>query len=414
MRDYQRKKDKVIFIGKGYEWEKYPRNAWDSELWGINDVVMKEPNLDLVFNMHYIEDYSEGEMICTKLATATGVPIIMPKEYDHLATSIRFPIEDAIKEFDTDYYMTGVPYMFAYAILKGYKQIDCYGINMRGADEKYKNARACVEAWIFMAKGRGIKVNMHGKYTDCLKTFDRRLYGFNDFQTMPQDINDRALYVSFLGSLDRSVIDLAHKWLSVQKESKYFNNFRALPLNDPEGSVFFGAMKDLVVIHGDGTKFVGDVGFYNGMHIENLINNEHSCKIIVFTGDKEKSLADWSKLAADHDTNFCTDPTSVHWNGNKYHDMCNYFPKYDLAKDAALNKFYDDYYTMIARCQFKYPGYVRLYDKEILNTEEGRKEILTFLGYKEDDMILEIPEKAAGIPEPLIMQIQNNPRGGYL
>ncbi len=413
MLDYQRKKDKVILVGKGYEWWKYPKNDPDYEVWGINDVIMKEISMDLMFNIHKVEDYSEVEMSCTKLASALGIPIIMTEEYKHLPTSIRFPLEEAMKDFDTDYYMTGIAFMFAYAIYKGYKQIDCYGINMRGADEQYKNARACVEFWIGFAMGRGIKVNMFGKYCDCLKTFDRRIYGFNDLQTRPQDINDRALFVTFAASLDRPLLDTVHKWLSVQKNSKFFNNMQPIPLNDPNSTIFFKAMKDLVVVHGDGTKFVGDAGFYHNLHTEELINNEHSCRIIIFKGDKEKSIEDWLEFAKRYETNPWTNPKSLHWNGDKYHDVCNFFPKYDLPKEEALRKFYDDYYTMAARSQFRFPGYIRLYDKEAIDTEEGRKEILKFLGYQEDEMVFEIPEKPAPIPPPLVMQAQNNPREGY-
>src|SRR3990167_3806416 len=183
MRDYTKKHDKVIFVGKGYEWTKAPEMAENCEIWGINDVIMKRVNFDLLFNIHIPDDYCEMDMACTNLASSLGIQIIMPDEYAKLPTSIRFPLKEVIKEFDTDYLMTGIAFMFAYAIYKGYKEIDCYGINMRGADEKYKNARACVEYWIGMAKGRGIKVNMFGRYCDCLKTFDRRIYGFNNFQT---------------------------------------------------------------------------------------------------------------------------------------------------------------------------------------------------------------------------------------
>ena len=401
-RDYTKKKDKVILCGKGVDWWKAPEISRDAEIWGINDVIMSRVNFDLLFNIHLTEDYCSLDMNCTQLASSLGIPIIMPREYEELPTSIRFPLEEIMKEFDTDYFMTGIVYMIAYAVYKSYKQIDCYGINMRGADEKYKNARACVEYWLGIAKGRGIKVNMYGKYCDCLKTFDRRLYGFNDFQTMPEDINDRALYVSFGASLDRTVIDKFHKLLSVQKDSKYFNNYRPLPLNDPNDNVMFNNLHDIVYMHGDGTKYVGDIGFYNLMHIDKLINNEHSAKIVCLVGDEEASFKDWMEFAKD--INPWTNPKCEYWNGDKSSELAYYFPKYDLPKEEALRKFINEYYMIAKRCQYKYPGYVKVYPANLLETEEGKTEILTFLGHKAEDLVLEIPDKPMPIPPPLAAQ----------
>ena len=403
MRTYTRKKDKVILVGKGYEWWKAPEISEDAEIWGINDVIMRRTNFDLLFNIHRPEDYCEMDMACTKLASSVGIPIMMPDEYETLPTSIKFPLEEIMKEFDTDYFMTGIAFMFAFAAYLGYKQIDCYGINMRGADEKYKNARACIEYWIGRAQGKGAKVNMFGKYCDCLKTFDRRIYGFNDFQTYPHDINDRALYVAFGASFDRNVIDKAHKLFSVQPNSKFFNNLRAIPLNDPSDMVLFQNLHEITKMHGDGTKFAGDWGFYNVTHIDKIINNEHSAKIVVLEGDRNKTIEDWMKFSKD--VNPWTSPKSKYWDKekDKLTEVCAYFPnKYDLPKEDALQKFYDDYYMVARRAQFKYPGYIRNYKADILDSEDGKKELLHFIGYKDDEMILEIPEKAKPVSPPLV------------
>ncbi len=405
MREYIKKKDKLILVGKGYEWHKAPEASEDAEIWGINDVIMRRTNFDLLFNIHKLEDYCEMDMACTRLASSVGIPVMMPEEYPELPTSIKFPLKEIMKEFDTDYLMTGIAFMFAYAAYLGYKQIDCYGINMRGADEKYKNARACVEYWIGRAQGKGCKVNMYGKYCDCLKTFDRRIYGFNDFQTYPQDINDRALYVSFGASFDRTIVDKMHKLLSVQPNSKYFNNLRAIPLNDPGDMILFQNLFDMTKTHGDGTKFVGDIGFYNVTHVDKLINNEHSAKIIVLEGNRDKTIEDWLNFSKD--VNPWTNPQSKYWDKEKYKtsEVCAYFSnKYDLPKEDALQKFYDDYYMVAKRAQFKYPGYIRNWNADILDSDDGKKAMLKFIGYTDEEMVLEMPEKAKPVPPPLLAQ----------
>ena len=315
----------------------------------------------------------------------------MPKKYDDIPLSEEFPLEEAMKEFDTDYFMTGIAYMISYAIMKGYKQMDLWGINMRGAEEKYKNARACVEFWIGIAKGRGIKVNIYGRYSDCLKAFDRRLYGYNTLQTYPEDINDRAIYVTYGVGLNRKNLDRLHEFLSKQPNSKYYNNFNPIPLNDPNMNTLMHNIYKIVYEGGDGVRSVGDIGFYNLLHVDQIINNEHSCKFVCLHGDKEKTIRDWSNFSGEF--NFWTDVNSKHWNGDKRHDYERFFPKYDLPKDEALEKFYEDYHMIAQKAQVKYPGFVRNYDISVLDSEEGQKELLNFIGYEENNMIITVPKQ---------------------
>lgn len=387
-------KSKVILVGKGYGWWDAGEGDADTDVYGINDLIMKRIDIDLLFNLHLLEDYSEGDMACVNMASQLGIPVIMPKKYEQVKTSVEFPLEEAMREFDTDYFMTGIAYMIAYAIMKEYKQIDLYGINMRGADEKYKNARACVEFWIGVAKGRGIKVNVHGKYSDCLKAFDRRLYGYNHIQTYPENINDRALYLTYGVGLEMEALERLYELLSKQPDSKYHNNFRPIPLNDPGMGVLMSNIQRIVHEQGDGVRSVGDIGFYNLLHVDAIINTEHSCKIVCLKGDKEKTIQSWLRYA--NGFNFWTDPKSKHWNGDKENPKYSmFFPKYDLPKEEALSKFYDDYYAIAQRAQQKYPGYVRNWDNSILDTEEGQRELLSFIGYEDKDMVIKTPKKEA-------------------
>lgn len=395
-------KSKLIIIGKGFDWWSAPQDVdSDTSVWGINDLIMKRINLDLLFNMHLLEDYSEMDMACVKLADQLKIPVVMPKQYDFLKHSFVFPLEEAMQEFGTDYFMTGIAYMIAYAIMKGYKQIDLYGINMRGAEEKYKNARACVEFWLGIAMGRGIKVIPHGRYTDLFKAFDRRLYGYNHLQTYPEDINDRAIYVTYGVGLNRKSLDNLYGFLSKQPNSKYYNNFRPIPVNDPNMNNLMFNIQKIVYEGGDKIRSVGDIGFYNLLHVDNIINNEHSCKFVCLNGDKEEMVKDW--LAFSGNFNFWTDPNSKHWNGCQRHQYEVFFPKYNFPKEQALTKFVDDYYMICQRAVLKYPGYVRIMDKSVLDTEEGQKELLSFIGYKEEDMVITVKQKEEQ-SDPILQQ----------
>jgi hypothetical protein len=283
--------------------------------------------------------------------------------------------------------------MFAYAAMKGYEQIDCYGINMRGDDEKYKDAKASVEFWIGLCMGRGIKVNMYGKYCDVLKIFDRKIYGYNFLQTYPDDINDRALHIVFGASLDRPALDKFHGLLSMQPKSKYHNNLRPLPLSkDPNKTMLFENLHELIVKQGDGHKYVGDMGYYNLLHVDALINSEHNARIIILVAeDEEKVKNDW--LTFMEGKNPWTNPKCEHWNGDNASDYDAFFPNYDLPREKAFDLFYKEYHRIAQRSQYKFPGYIRAFKVSDLDSDEGLKKILKFIGYDDDEIVIPIQTK---------------------
>lgn len=382
-------KTKVILVGKGHDWQKCPRDVPDdTEIWGINDLVYKKMDIDRMFDMHDLDDYAEMDTICTKLISECGIPLVMPKKYDHLPTSEAFPLKEAIKEFGTDYFYTGIAFMICYAIMQGFKQIDCYGINMRGVDEKIKNAKACVEFWLGIAMGRGIKVTMHGKYTDCLKTVDRRVYGYNTPQTTPESIDDRALNVTIGFGLDRITLNELYHLLSLQKNSKYHLNYRPIPINDPDSILYLKSLNDIVIKHGDGKSHAGDIGFYHLYHVNRFANCDCASKMIYIEGNKERALKDWMEFSEKEKGNWWTNPKCKYWNGQAPHVNDAYFPKYDLPKEKALEKFYKEYHMIAIRSRYQYPSRFKMYDESILKTVKGQKELLKFLDYKEEDMVI--------------------------
>jgi hypothetical protein len=378
---------KVILVGKGHgHWLAPKEKDEDTEVWGINDLVLQRTHVDLLFNMHDLDDYCILDTSSVHFADKMGIPIVMIKKYPQYPNSIEFPLKEAMEEFKTDYFMTGIAYMFAYAIMKGFERIDCYGINMKGEDEKYKNARACVEFWIGVAKGRGIEVNMFGKYTDCLKIFDRRLYGYNTLQTMPQDINDRAIYVNFGMGLHRKHLHALFKLLSLQKDGVYYEDLRPLPIEDRNNEILLGNLHEMIYKRGDGHKYTGDVGFYNIYHMDKLCNSEDNAKFICIQGDREEAVEDWMKFSGE--ANMWTNPEGEHWNGDKRSNLDVYFPKYNLPKKKAIEAFYDEYYNIAKRTEYKIPTRFRVFDASKLYTLEGQEEILSFAGYKKEDMKL--------------------------
>ena len=85
--------------------------------------------------------------------------------------------EEIIKEFDSDYFGSGIDYLIALAVYEGVDEIHLYGVCMSKKSE-YAHQKPSVEHWIGIAKGRGVKVRVHGKNTAILRTKNYLMYGY--------------------------------------------------------------------------------------------------------------------------------------------------------------------------------------------------------------------------------------------
>lgn len=91
-------------------------------------------------------------------------------------TKENYPFDEAIKLLGGKYFNNSISYMIAYAILKGYEEIELYGMRFehdkKEREQEYHNTREL----IFFAKGKGVKVT--APYDDImLKQYN--LYGAN-------------------------------------------------------------------------------------------------------------------------------------------------------------------------------------------------------------------------------------------
>lgn len=168
---------KVIIIGKGVGWEKAPK---DGETWGINDVIQRRP-VKLIIDMHdWGNNYRSDRQKTLQLAIETKTPLISVNAYPEHSLSMAYPLRDIIDFFGTDYLGSTLDYAIAYAIYKGARELDLYGINLESGTE-YTMQKPSAEFWLGVAKGRGIKVKIHGE-SRLLKTGNKKLYGYQTEQ----------------------------------------------------------------------------------------------------------------------------------------------------------------------------------------------------------------------------------------
>ena len=125
----------VNIIGAGASLSLYKHKA-DNEVWAL--ISMKTPLLNPYINLYFgMHEYDEGADI----------------------NQSNYPLNEIVKEFDCAYFTNSISYMIAYAIYKGYEEINIYGVDMTGRDE-YINQRGSVMYWIGYARAKGITVNL--------------------------------------------------------------------------------------------------------------------------------------------------------------------------------------------------------------------------------------------------------------
>ena len=168
------------------------------ERWSFNEwAAIHNPEwLGAVFQMHPPDVYRDpdnpkddavGVSHWAWLRQAHGFPIYMQCVDPEVPASTRYPIEEARAllaglQFEgqpVDLFLSSFDYAMALAILKGYKRVQVYGVEMRG---KYEDQRLGCGLWTGLALGHGVAIDWH-----CGETMVRRkLYGYEEFiRTVP-------------------------------------------------------------------------------------------------------------------------------------------------------------------------------------------------------------------------------------
>ena len=179
-----KKRKKVAIVGFAPSWNKAPFANQEFEIWGLNELYMyieKMPNgrWDRWFELHqksrFMGSDRQGAEHIKKLA-AMKCPVYMLESCKEVPSSIKYPLEEMIKYFDTNYFTNSISYMLALAIYEGFEEIHVYGVNME-TDSEYGSQRPSCEYFLGVAWGKRIKIYIPPD-ADLLKT--RFLYGYQD------------------------------------------------------------------------------------------------------------------------------------------------------------------------------------------------------------------------------------------
>jgi len=152
--------DKIIILGKGPSRASCPDLIKPgTEIWGVTNVFI-EKGVSRLFEMHSREtveagfkQYGGNYAMVNKL----GFPVYTRELYPEYDNNEVYPLADVVREFGVRYFMNSLSYMIALAIMQRPKEMELLGVDMRCVED-FLREKACVEFWLGVAVGRGIKV----------------------------------------------------------------------------------------------------------------------------------------------------------------------------------------------------------------------------------------------------------------
>jgi len=130
---------------------------------------------------------------------------------------------------------------------------------------------------------------------------------------------------------------------------------------------------------------VGDVAFFYLPYVAYIIDSFPGSKFVCLKR-KRSEVVD-SYLNKTKGRNHWVHHRGLIWKHCEW-DKC--YPKYkSLLKSRALEKYWDNYYEKAQAIRSAYPQHVMVTDMNYaLNTKDGLKELLAFIGVSKDRMVL--------------------------
>jgi hypothetical protein len=174
---FEIKKDptRVCILATGQSWDLGPIET-EKTIYALNDYVKIEKygvKPDILFMLDILDEKpgvvaedNLGDMV--KRINQMKVPFVGPYKYEEIPLSEAFPLKECAEKFGYPYFSNTIGYMIAYALLKGAKEIELFGVNQAGSHE-YVEERPSVEYWLGIAVGMGVKVTINGANSQLLK-----------------------------------------------------------------------------------------------------------------------------------------------------------------------------------------------------------------------------------------------------
>lgn len=182
-----------------------------------------------------------------------------------------------------------------------------------------------------------------------------------------------------------------HRILAEQKDTAGWHEGYSCPW-DPDYVIFYEAILNMLTRLSAPTIF--NVGWYWINYTGRIMNTFSDPKVICLKRDRDEVVESFKNYLPD--INKWTAPWSQHWSPIKYHitpDRAQW-PEIDAPRTRALGKYWEMYYAAAEYWQNRLPNNFLTIDMhEALNTEEGQRRMLSFLGYAEEDQRIFLNQK---------------------
>lgn len=170
-------------------WKKNP----DDEIWAIGPAAYAF-RADMCWEMHSLnniqrvwkKEYMEGHG--ENYLKNLDMPVIMPRAYSEIPTSLEYPLQEVVSYTQETYFMHTFAYMLAYAETCETEELWFYGVdfNYAGTNLTAELRRACAEYWMGRLRVKGCKLYFPPQ-SSLLEIAERRsngIYGYEEHQPM--------------------------------------------------------------------------------------------------------------------------------------------------------------------------------------------------------------------------------------
>lgn len=149
----QRKKVAIIACGRTRDKAPYDDKEW--EFWGLNEIP--QDRAERWFEMHPMEVQSQRELDWLRECKD---PVYLLECDKDVPQGVRYPIEKVLSVPGAkDYFTSTFAYQVALAIYEGFEEIGIWGVPFfKGSPREQTIERTCLEWWLGLATGKGIKV----------------------------------------------------------------------------------------------------------------------------------------------------------------------------------------------------------------------------------------------------------------
>jgi hypothetical protein len=182
-------KKKVAICGTAPTVRHAPFNNDEFDIWGVAHCtfLMDVTRMDVIFEIHKKEIYDKDNAPFHRFPNAL---LYLPELDAKFPNAKKFPLKEILDKYKVNegfdnarsYMSSSIPYMICMAIEAGYEEIHMYGIHLL-MEEEYFFQRPCVEYYLGLAQGKGIKVFI-ADGADILSF--GYLYGYQEKETEPE------------------------------------------------------------------------------------------------------------------------------------------------------------------------------------------------------------------------------------